>query len=214
MLVDVFLLLGNKMLFDKQETPPQPFCNEPRFLTSFRFGSIRISQLPLETRIGVNVSVISSTGDNLVIGCACKNLFNANGEMIQGRININLWPFYRIDPRIVSMGEYFCRVPGDSKDIKNCSITLQFDTYSCPVFYSLRDGDIMELLGFERRLDNSINLDEAADSNDLVQVNKILARDPTNLVLTDSERTIIIKARSHLKFLSTALPIFLMAINW
>lgn len=202
------------MLFDKQETPPQPFGNQPIFNTSFRFGSIRVSQLPLETRIGVNVSMISATGDNLVIGCACKNLFDNSGKLIQGRINLNLWPFYRIDPRITCMGEYYCRVPGDSDKVKNCFITLQFDSYQCPMYYSLRDGDIMELLGFERRLDRTIDLNEAADSNDLVQVNKILARDPTNLALTDAERAIIIKARSHLKFLSSALPVFLMAINW
>lgn len=82
------------------------------------------------------------------------------------------------------------------------------------MYYSVRDSRIMKELGFEERLSSEIDYKEVADSNDLVQVNKILSRDPTNLNLTPEEKNIIIKARNHLKYLPTSLPVFLMAINW
>ena len=213
-IVECFLLLGDKVLSEKKETPPQPFCNEPRFETSFSFSDIKVSQLPLETRIGINVIGISDQGDSLILGCVCLNLFNTSGKLIQGRVTLNLWPFYCVQPRMACMGEYNCKIPSDPKGTPKCSITIQFNTYACDMYYSLRDGDIMEYLGFQRKLDGSMDLEQAADSNDLVQVNKILTRDPTNLNLTKPEKIIIIKARSHLKFLSNALPIFLEAIDW
>jgi hypothetical protein len=81
------------------------------------------------------------------------------------------------------------------------------------MYYSVRDSRIMKELGFEERLTNELDYQDVADSNDLVQVNKILSRDPTNLNLTLEEKHIIIKSRSHLKYLPTSLSVFLMAIN-
>jgi hypothetical protein len=41
----------------------------PRFDEMIRFGSLRISQLPLETRIGINLTVVGGKGDMMILGC-------------------------------------------------------------------------------------------------------------------------------------------------
>lgn len=157
----------------------------------------------------------------MVIGCAQINLFDKEGKIRQGRVELSVWPFYQIDARMVSMGEYCCRVikqaPNPKKgipELPKCTFVIQFDSYAAPMYYSVRDSRIMKELGFEERLSNKVDYQEAADSNDLVQVNKILSRDPTNLNLTQQEKSVIIKARNHLKYLPSSLGVFLMAINW
>lgn len=105
-----YLLLGNRLLHEKIELPPQPYNMDPRFDEIIRFGDLRISQLPLETRIGINLTVVGGKGDMMVIGCAQINLFDKEGKIRQGRVELSVWPFYQIDARMVSMGEYCCRV--------------------------------------------------------------------------------------------------------
>jgi len=95
-----------------------------------------------------------------------------------------------------------------------CKIWLQFDNYGKDMYYSLRDSRIMKLLGFDSSMFMETDSDSNADNNDMVQINKILARDPTNLNLTDEEKKIIIKSRKDLKLLPSSLTIFLSAINW
>jgi hypothetical protein len=65
----VFILLGNRLLFDKMECPPQPFSMNVKFDEHIKYGHFRLSQLPLETRIGINFTVVGGNGEMVVIGC-------------------------------------------------------------------------------------------------------------------------------------------------
>jgi hypothetical protein len=73
------------------------------------------------------------------------------------------------------MGDYCCRVqkePFNPKsgipELLKCTLTLQFDQFANPMYYSVRDSRIMKELGFEERLTNELDYKEVADSNDLV----------------------------------------------
>jgi phosphatidylinositol-4,5-bisphosphate 3-kinase catalytic subunit alpha/beta/delta len=90
----IYLFIGNRLLHEKIESPPVPFSMNPKFDEMIRFGNLRISQLPLETRIGINLTVVGGKGRMMVIGCVQTNLFDKEGKIRQGRVELNVWPFY------------------------------------------------------------------------------------------------------------------------
>lgn len=84
------------------------------------------------------------------------------------------------------------------------------------MYYSLRDSRIMALLGFEDPNIKKRTLETNTNNNnkDMVLINKILQRDPTNLDLSQEEKDTIIKWRKDLKVLPHALIAFLSSVNW
>lgn len=47
-IVEILLLLGDKLIYEKQETTPVPFSDDPIFNWNLRFDPLRLSQMPLE----------------------------------------------------------------------------------------------------------------------------------------------------------------------
>lgn len=106
--VEILLLYGDKLLnYESQQiTHPVPWCNSPHFNTKIHFTNIKISKLPLETRLCFNVITYSGYGDKLIIGSGNLNLFNGAGEMLHDQVEISLWPFYKVGQRITCHTDY------------------------------------------------------------------------------------------------------------
>jgi hypothetical protein len=49
---------------------------------------------------------LKANGDEQVIGCTVVDIFDDNGRFRQGRLELNIWPFYKIDSRIASINNY------------------------------------------------------------------------------------------------------------
>lgn len=67
---------------------------------------IKVSELPKETRIGINIYAVGHSGETCILGCAVKTLFDECGILRTGLIALNIWPFYRIEDRLACMEEF------------------------------------------------------------------------------------------------------------
>ena len=61
----------------------------------------------MELRLCFNVILHSSNGEEQVIGSTITEVFDENGKFKQGRLHLNVWPFYKCDTRIACMNEYY-----------------------------------------------------------------------------------------------------------
>lgn len=66
----------------------------PRWDEYISFNGLKISQLPMEVRLCANIKMYSCNGDEQIIGCVMHDIFDDNGMFRQGRLEINIWPFY------------------------------------------------------------------------------------------------------------------------
>ena len=67
----------------------------------FNPDKLIISHLPRETRLGITAFILSKdTNSKIEIGSGQISLFNEKGEFISDEIKVNLWPLFKINPRI------------------------------------------------------------------------------------------------------------------
>ena len=67
----------------------------------FNPDKLIISHLPRETRLGITVFIVNKECTSKTeIGSGQLPLFNERGEFISDEIKINLWPLFKINPRI------------------------------------------------------------------------------------------------------------------
>jgi len=201
------------------ETKPVPFSFGVRWNEWLSFPEILTSQLPKEVRICFNVKVYAPTGEQFIIASVSHAIFDFYGRMKDGLVHLNLWPFYKIDSKFVSAGEFwFLREkvlfpkPDETDRFKAkqyARLVLQFDTFNLPVFWSLRDLNKMPPLHTKESL-----LKKTPTTYELSQLRTLLVRDPLNWKFNETERELLIKCRYHYKNTSSYLPLFLSAIDW
>lgn len=221
---EVKLLYGITLLREdlKVETSVKPFSNNPRWFEWIEFPNLRISQLPLETKIAMNIKIYSQKGERLVIGSAQKILFDEKGHFPSSFNQLNIWPFYKVDPRLSCMSEYNGQISRSDGRIDNeyTTLSFEFDNFDGNMVYSLRDQSIMDLKGMpniktkeEKKFHSKI--DETPDYAELALCNLLLGYNPLKWdEFNQEEKQVLLKCRNHLSTLSSALPIFLCAINW
>jgi len=67
----------------------------------FNPDKLIISHLPRETRLGITAFLLDKEcSSKTEIGSGQLSLFDEKGEFISGEIKINLWPLFKINPRI------------------------------------------------------------------------------------------------------------------
>ena len=156
---DVMLLYGEEVLKDCLiRTELYPFNFNARLMEWVKFP-ISYSNLPKETRIGINIYAMSKTGEDFLLGSVMKSIFNEIGEIRRGAFSLNLWPFYKVEQRIACMQEFWgtssqyqLREPvwsGDSynKDPGYAKIFIQFENFvTSSVTWSLKDENYYKTL--------------------------------------------------------------------
>lgn len=93
--------MGETLIGESLSIGPLPFGENLTFNKGIRFGNLRVSNLPLETRVCFDIVCLSNQGERLILGCCTKNLFDHKAQLVQGLVKMNVWPFYRVDPRMV-----------------------------------------------------------------------------------------------------------------
>ena len=219
--VEVCLYHGCNLLTKTSfgETKPESFSFAPRWHEWLTFDGLLTSQLPKEVRICFNVKIYSPNGELYVIASSSLSLFDFYGRSRDGLIHLNLWPFYKIDPRFVSTGEFwFLRekvMQPKPEEIDRfrmkqyARLVIQLETFKLPLFWSLRDTQKMPPLDTKESV-----LKKTPTTYELSQVKNLLNRDPLSWQFEESERELIIKCRHYYKNTSSYLPIFLSAIDW
>jgi hypothetical protein len=97
------------------------------------------------------------------------NLFSQSGRFKSGTKDLNVWPFYEVDERLGCMKEYNGLTLDQSKLVTQSTsrihnffskLTVQFQTFVHPMFYSSRDEKKIAALGLietdEDREDNKM----------------------------------------------------------
>lgn len=148
---DIMLLYGDSVLRDCiKRTEYCPFNYASRLMEWVTFP-IKMSELPKETRIGINIHAVSQAGENCLIGSCMKAIFNENGELLMGLYSLNLWPFYKIEERLACMQEFWGVSSDYQTGLKNpekkeknnigyARVFVQFDSYlNDEVKWSLKD---------------------------------------------------------------------------
>jgi hypothetical protein len=146
--IEMGLYHGCEKLVEKQVIQETYFSNNVSFNHWVNFGNLRYCQLPIKSRLSINVILVFVEGFELTIGCVSMNLFDENKKFISGVQDLNLWPFYEIDERLGCMKEYKGRKHDQNENrddvISNIhsffsKIVLQFETFISPMFYSSRN---------------------------------------------------------------------------
>jgi phosphatidylinositol-4,5-bisphosphate 3-kinase len=139
------LIYGDAVIRDTlKRTEFCPFNYSARIMEWINF-SVKISDLPKETRIGVNIFAVSANGHSFLIGCSCRALFDEFGVLRTGLQEMNIWPFYKVEERLACMQDFFAvQTDHYEKKVKGtleyCRIYLQFDLFDNEeVCWSLKD---------------------------------------------------------------------------
>lgn len=261
---EAMLMYGDKVLDGCiKQSNPVPFSYTARSYEWLYFP-VKVSDLPKETRIGFNLTIHSASGESLVIGCTAKTLFNELGRLRTGLIDLNIWPFYRIEPRLASMEEYWGKTtnpieaainvtaisPGvleNFKAFEYSRLFVQFDSYTDPeIKWSQRDCSFQRKQYYRVQTNRNIatsntnqrkrfaaaasfishpvenkSLDDydldlisaAPTIEDLSKLEAVLAIDPLT-PLSEDDRRLLILCREHYKTNSSALILFLRAVDW
>lgn len=174
----VMLMYGESLLRQSSiSTQSLGFTLNPRLYEWVNFN-IRISELPKETRVCVNIYAGGEIGvdEECVIGCAAKSLFDEFGHIRTGLQALNIWPFYMIEERLACMGDFWGKVNivtngsvsqanalYESHETDYCQLYIQFDDFLTPTAqWSLRENDHMK--GWHRRLGQSYIYQPATDT--------------------------------------------------
>ncbi|CAD8121098.1 unnamed protein product [Paramecium sonneborni] len=243
--IQVMLMYGQTPLtkFSIMNSQKVAFRKNIWFQQDISFQGLKISQLPMELRLCFNVILHSSNGEEQIIGSTISELFDENGRMKQGRINLNIWPFYKCDTRIACMNEYYgAALPNEQGIPYYTQLVIGMPKFIEDVYWSLRDEKYMKQVGFpstplnlqqiclqynngvlERRgtLNTGITVRPQRDwkatpnTNELAKLDTLLKFDPLQRHLyTDDDKFILLKCRNYYKNQPSAFPIFLCAINW
>lgn len=119
--------------------------------------NIPISNLPKEARLCINILAISPQ-ETFIIGSAATTLYDEFGRLRTGLQCLNIWPFYRVEPRFSCMNSY-CGASGyivpkhySAGELEEGhmekgygQIVVELEEYLTePNVWSLRDGDYMQ----------------------------------------------------------------------
>ena len=148
--VDFTLYHGAEKLVEQVVTEEVYFSNNIVFNKWSNFKNLRYCQLPVKTRLSVNIILVFKEGYELTIGCVSMNLFDEKKQFKSGMVDLNIWPFYEIDERLGCMkeykGRYYDKDKVQDRDdiIQNihkefCKLILEFETFTYPMYYSSRD---------------------------------------------------------------------------
>ena len=80
----------------------------------FNTDSLIVSHLPRETRLGITAFILNKD-NSTEIGSGQLPLFNEKGEFVSDEIKINIWPLFKINPRINCCEQFLMK----SKTIKS-----------------------------------------------------------------------------------------------
>ena len=101
--------------------------------------------MPRETRVAVNlVAYDKNKKKNFTLGSSSVPIFNENGIMESNKIELFLWPLYKVDQRVVCTAPYLGKyhLKGDQQPTYNkedyCTIILEFPLFSKPIIYTLK----------------------------------------------------------------------------
>jgi phosphatidylinositol-4,5-bisphosphate 3-kinase catalytic subunit alpha/beta/delta len=148
---DVMILYGDSVLRDcYKRTEYCPFNYSARIMEWVDFP-IKISEVPKEARLGINLYSVAQNGENFLIGSFTKTIFDEKGKLRSGLLGLNLWPFYRIEERLGCMQEFWGTTSDyltenfkekNENDVhsKYARIFVQFESfYNEEVTWSLKD---------------------------------------------------------------------------
>ena len=156
--INAYLYFGCKLLTEDAiiSTTQIHLSQSPKWYQWLEFP-VKVSQLPQESRICFDVVVFSSTGDSQIIASSTLQIFDGIGEFKQGHIGLNLWPFYRHEPRFSSSEEFwglkYTQDHNNTPEKTKYFIATEFarlyvslDNFQNRMFWSNRDTEMMELL--------------------------------------------------------------------
>lgn len=104
---EVMLLYGEEIFKGCiKEVKYSPFNYYPRCNDMVSFN-LKVSETPRECRIGINIYAHSRKAEKIVIGCTAKTLFDDKGYLRSGLVGLQIWPFYRLEPRLACMQEFY-----------------------------------------------------------------------------------------------------------
>ena len=148
---DVMILYGDSVLGEcYRRTEYCPFKYSSRLMDWVVFP-IKVSELPKECRLGVNIYAVAQTGETCLIGSCVKAIFDEKGVLTTGLLSLNLWPFYKVEERLACMQEFWGvstdyltgrgnPKKGENSSIEYARIFVQFESYvSEEVNWSLKD---------------------------------------------------------------------------
>jgi len=198
--VEVLLYSGNQLLDTDsfQETPQAPFTIYPRWSEWIYFNELKLSSLPLETKLLFNVKMISQKGEHKIIGCSYLHLFDIFGKMKTNLIELNLWPFCKADPDLVCTEEFWglSDTPNNRRNFLSMKsesfarLVIQLENFALPVFWSLRSIDLLKETGeYSEETKEEIAHDTSVFSRWRSQRNKNTATSETEIQLVDQNPT-------------------------
>ena len=94
----------------------------------FNNEKLIISHLPRETRLGITLLILNKELKNpFEIGSCQLTLFDEDGNFNEGEIKLNIWPFFKIEPRI-NCCDNFYRIKNNNEILKNKEINKNLDS--------------------------------------------------------------------------------------
>lgn len=142
---DLMILYGDSIVKDSlHRTEYTPFNYSSRLMEWVTFP-LKISDLPKESRIGVNIYAVGAFGHSFLIGSCTRTIFDEFGELRTGIQEMQIWPFYRVEARLSCMQDFWGlqtdHYENFSKEkLEYCRIYIQFELFqSDPVTWSLKD---------------------------------------------------------------------------
>ena len=154
--INAYLYFGCKLLVEnaQAQTYQIPLSGSPKWNHWLEFP-VRISQLPQEARICFDILVLSSIGDSQIIASTTFQLFDLVGEYQQGLKGLNLWPFYRHEPRLSCSGEFWGLSSHPSHSYKEteefiskeyAKLFVTSDQFLSKMYWSNRDTELMRMM--------------------------------------------------------------------
>lgn len=143
--MEIMLYYGCYELYSV-ETRVYIINNNINIAEKINIPNLLISHLPKETRISINLICYDKLkSKSFVLGCCSAAIFDENGVLKEGPIELNIWPLYKIDPRIVCtnnyMGKHYIH-DKDSKEpydkMKFCSMIIELPKYARKPIYTLK----------------------------------------------------------------------------
>jgi len=177
----------------------------------------------MKTRLSFNIIMVSKEGYQLTIGCVSVNLFDEKGRFRNGLRELNVWPFYEIDPRLGCMKEYngFSKKELETMrsqiDALFTKLVIEFESFIHPLYYSARDEKKVETYNLttnkEDREDKEKLIKVQIANSDLANLKKYLNHNPLQKI-EDTVAESLFKCREHYQTHPSSLPIFLRSVKW
>ena len=196
-------LLNDNDLYDNHECS---FNNCSSYKNVFKYR-----YLPNDARIAVNAWCVNFERQSFCLGSAATTIFNEQGCLKQGEIDLYLWPLTKFNQDITCYGINNM----GSKDSKAC-ITIEMPTFELPIVYYRKLDHLGDRRGEFYEYFTQVSDYESKGTNKFTTLKRILNeynRDPF-YNYNDQERFMIYKQRELLKNEPTYLPLFIKSIHW